>query len=130
MDADVYPLDDPAKADLIDGCIGELSPFHKTFGYYAHGIGPETAVLPRNWKDRLVRIESPNTAGTIGWCLSPLDLAVSKLLAGREKDTAFVRAMLEARLIAERDFTAAIQELTPDQAALMRGRLAACLNEP
>ncbi|MBM3890127.1 MAG: hypothetical protein FJ388_13515 [Verrucomicrobia bacterium] len=47
IEADVYPLDAPEKADLIDGCIGELSPFHQTFGYYAHGVGPETAQLPK-----------------------------------------------------------------------------------
>ena len=33
----------PDMADLIDGCIGELSPFHQAFGYYAHGVGKETA---------------------------------------------------------------------------------------
>lgn len=41
QDVDVYPRDDPGKADLIDGSIGELSPFHEQFGYYAHGVGPE-----------------------------------------------------------------------------------------
>ncbi len=51
MEVDCYPLEDPAKADLIDGSIGELSPFHETYGYYAHGIGPETAALPAGWKD-------------------------------------------------------------------------------
>lgn len=69
MEVDCYPLDDPAKADLIDGSIGELSPFHETFGYYAHGIGPETATLPMGWKARVVRLESENTGGTIGLCL-------------------------------------------------------------
>ncbi len=42
----VASLGGAAKADLIDGSIGELSPFHETFGYYAHGLGPETAALP------------------------------------------------------------------------------------
>jgi hypothetical protein len=46
QEVDLYPLDNPDKADLIDGSIGELSPFHETFGYYAHGVGPDTAVLP------------------------------------------------------------------------------------
>jgi hypothetical protein len=46
VEVDCYPLNDPAKADLIDGSIGELSPFHETFGYYAHGVGPETAAEP------------------------------------------------------------------------------------
>jgi hypothetical protein len=52
VEADVWPADDPVKADLIDGCIGEMSPFHDTFGYYTHGIGPETAKLPKFWKKR------------------------------------------------------------------------------
>lgn len=42
-EANTYPLDAPEKAALIDGSIGEKSPFHETFGYYAHGVGPETA---------------------------------------------------------------------------------------
>jgi len=29
MEADLYPLDDPRKADIIDGAIGEESPFHE-----------------------------------------------------------------------------------------------------
>jgi hypothetical protein len=56
MEADVYPLHGPEKADLIDGSIGELSPFHEAFGYYAHGVGPDTAVLPSAWKARLVKV--------------------------------------------------------------------------
>jgi hypothetical protein len=46
MEADYFPVDHPERADLIDGSIGELSPFHGTFGYYAHGVGPETALRP------------------------------------------------------------------------------------
>jgi hypothetical protein len=46
IEADIYSLRDPADAELIDGSIGEASPFHQTFGYYAHGVGVETAVLP------------------------------------------------------------------------------------
>jgi len=29
MEAALYPLDDPRKADIIDGAIGEESPFHE-----------------------------------------------------------------------------------------------------
>lgn len=43
---DIYPLNAPEKSDLIDGSIGELSLFHETYGYYAHGVAPETAILP------------------------------------------------------------------------------------
>jgi hypothetical protein len=32
MEVDCYPNVNPGRADLIDGSIGELSPFHETFG--------------------------------------------------------------------------------------------------
>jgi hypothetical protein len=47
MEVDIYPLHDPAAADLIDGALGDGSMFHAFFGYYAHGVGPETAKAPR-----------------------------------------------------------------------------------
>jgi hypothetical protein len=37
-DADVYPRNHPELADDIDFAIGELSIFHETYGYYAHGV--------------------------------------------------------------------------------------------
>lgn len=42
----------------------------------------------------LSRIQNSNTDLKIGYCLEPHDLAVSKLVAGREKDLAFVEEML------------------------------------
>lgn len=100
MEADVYPLSQPAKADLIDGSIGEMSMFDETYGYYAQGVGPETAILPVGWEARLVKIQNENTDLKVGLCLEPHDLAVSKLAAGREKDWPFVSTMLAHKMIA------------------------------
>lgn len=92
-EADLYPLNHPELADLIDGRIGEGSRFHEEFGYYAQGVGERTAVLPRGWRDRLVRIANPNTRGVAGLCLEVNDLAISKYVAGREKDLEFTREL-------------------------------------
>ena len=62
-EADIYPREHPELSDLIDGTIGELSPFHDTFGYYAQGVDERTAVLPHGWQDRLVPVCGPNTGG-------------------------------------------------------------------
>jgi hypothetical protein len=43
IEADIFSERSPADADLIDGSIGEGSPFHQTFGYYAHGVAEDTA---------------------------------------------------------------------------------------
>ena len=97
-EADVFPKNHPELADLIDGSIGEGSSFHELYGYYAQGVGEDTAVLPRGWRDRLIRISNPNTVDITGLCLEIHDLAISKYVAGREKDLEFTRALAKHRL--------------------------------
>jgi hypothetical protein len=126
-DFDLYPLDDPEKAELIDGTIGEMSPFHHEFGYYAHGVGPETAVLPGKWRDRVVIVRTPNTHGFTGHCLHPADLAVSKLLAGREKDIRFVSALLRHGLVSESEIIEILPELSEKDKNIARKKLESCL---
>lgn len=99
IEADVFPRADPAKSILIDGAIGELSAFHQTFGYYAHGVDETTATLPPGWEQRLVPLRNENTGGATGWCLEVHDLAASKLVAGREKDLNFVQVMLREKML-------------------------------
>jgi Nucleotidyltransferase of unknown function (DUF6036) len=93
MEADLYPRSDPELADKVDGAIGEGSRFHEQYGYYAQGVAPDTATLPRGWQRRLVRIENSNTGGYAGLCLEVHDLALSKYVAGREKDREFTREL-------------------------------------
>lgn len=119
-EADVYPKNLPERADLIDGAIGELSPFHDTFGYYAQGVGPETAVLPRGWDERLVRVETPATRGAIGWCLEPHDLCIAKLVAGRDKDLRFVAATVEHDLVSVERLRYRLSETSMDDQRRMR----------
>ena len=89
-EADLYPLHHPERAALIDGSIGELSPFHDTYGYYAQGVSETTASLPEGWKDRLIVVQNQNTRGARGLCLEIHDLLAAKAIAGREKDIDFI----------------------------------------
>lgn len=126
MEADVFPLEKPGDAILIDGAIGEKSIFHETFGYYAHGVGPETAVLPAGWRERLVPVCNENTRGNTGWCLDPGDLAVSKLVAGREKDLDWLQCLLDYRLVPAEVIRQRLSETvlaTPNQRELALARL-------
>lgn len=84
---------------MIEGTLGELSIFHGTFGYYADGVSPDTATLPPGWEDRLIPLHNEDTGGATGWCLDPHDLTFSKLAARREKDLAYVEALLRHRRI-------------------------------
>jgi len=54
MEADIYPRARPELAELISGCLGEYSPFHSTFAYYAEGVAPDTAKLPMGRPPRTI----------------------------------------------------------------------------
>ena len=101
-EADVFPRNHPDRADLIDVQIGEGSQFHQEFGYYAQGVDERTALLPRGWRERLVPISNPNTDGIRGLCLEVHDLAISKYIAGREKDLEFTRELARHGLVQKR----------------------------
>ena len=123
IEADLFPRDAPEAANLIDGSIGELSMFHESFGYYAHGVGPETATLADGWENRLVAHHNANTRGITGWCLAPIDIAFSKLAAGRDKDIRFIRTMLRYEMLEIPALTALISEQPEELAKLLADRL-------
>lgn len=127
LDADVFPRYAPDKSDLIDGAIGELSMFHETYGYYAHGIDDTTATLPSGWADRLVRVSNENTAGAVGWCLDVHDLALSKLVAGRDKDLEYVQVLMREKMVAPSVLHERLETLplSPDRLAEVHTRLLA-----
>lgn len=124
---DLFAPGDEHASDLIDGSIGERSPFHETFGYYAHGVGAETATLPARWRDRAVVIRTEDTAGVSGICPHPSDLAVSKLAAWREKDREFIAALLRHRITTPLEIEERLSELDEATASQIRPRLRSVL---
>ncbi len=115
-EADVYPKHHPDRADLIDGAIGEGSEFHETFGYYAQGVGPTTAVLPAGWESRLVPAYGPGTRGATGWCLEIHDLVLSKLVAGREKDIRYARDVARHGMVRKDELVERLATMTLESA--------------
>lgn len=93
---DLYPAMAPELADLIDGAIGALSQFDETFGYYADGVGPDTATLPPDWMSRAGLYYIGELTAV---CPEVHDLAVSKCAAGRDKDAEYVRVLLQKKMI-------------------------------
>lgn len=95
-EVDLYPALHPERADLIDGAIGAMSSFDETFGYYADGVGPETAVMPADWMSRARLFYFGEITAV---CPDIHDLAVSKCAAARDKDADYVRVLLEHGMI-------------------------------
>ena len=98
LEADVLPLDDSSgtKADLIEGSLGEFSPFDEQFGVHVDGVSEDTSILPTGWRRRLIAFSNANTNGVTGLCLERHDLCVAKLVANREKDREFVASLPRA----------------------------------
>jgi hypothetical protein len=98
-EADIAPKNHPERADEVDAVLGELSMFHKTHGFYVHGLAIEAATLPSGWEKRAKIVQNENTRGNKGICVEAHDLAASKLAAFREKDREFVGVLLIEGLV-------------------------------
>ena len=120
-EADIFPKNNPGKAEIIDGAIGEESLFDKTFGYYAQGVDENTAILPKGWRGRLTRVST--SSEVVGYCLDPLDLVASKLAAGRPKDHDYASVFLN-HAMATVDEIAERVLLLPDDGRLRQSETA------
>ena len=121
LEVDMYPLDAPEDADAVDGALGDGSQFHAAFGYYAHGVGPETAKAPQGWQDRLVRRDIPrrvsSTRTAVAWCLEAHDLVLSKCARGEQRDWDYARDALHEGLVEPSTLLSRIRDLPVEPAA-------------
>ena len=93
--------------------------------------------MPQGWEQRLVPFHNANTRGVTALCLAPLDLASSKLVAGRDKDKEFVTEMLRHQLIGEQSHMGRIalfdeaeqRRIALENLELVRARLAVLVKE-
>ncbi len=105
--------------------IGQDSPFHQSFGYYADPVDDTSAVLPKGWKGRLVNLPPGDTEGVRGLCLDPHDLAIAKYAAGREKDIAFNREMVVRGIVIQEQLLDLLETTAIDDK--VRDRVRACI---
>jgi len=119
-EADIMAISDDTKAkitksDIIEGVLGELSPYHETFGYYADGVNEDTAKLPYDWQDRLNVICNENTRWVTAYCLDTHDIITAKLFANREKDINYIRSLIRAGLVDETTVHERLDKVNIDQ---------------
>ena len=101
IEVDLIAKDEQQRTEWLNA-IGVDSPFQEQFGYYADPVDESTDVLPRGWKGRLVNLPPGDTGKVRGLCLDPHDLAISKYVAGREKDIDFTRELARRGLLDKR----------------------------
>lgn len=133
LEVDLYPLNDPGRADLIDGALGDGSPFHETYGYYAQGVGPETAKAPAGWESRLIPVEVPAIQATrrsvTAWCLEVHDLVLAKLAAGRPHDITYAIEALRAGLVDPEQLRLGVELVPASHRNRVRKRLDGALRQ-
>jgi hypothetical protein len=75
IEADIYARGAPAKSDVIDGAIGELSMFHQTFGYFPHRLEGEqddrTGSTGFQLMERRLKSLRSNRSFTVGRLVRP-----------------------------------------------------------
>ena len=97
VDADFLldPLSE-SMAETLQVAVGRESAFMSETGYYADILRPEIVeTLPAGWESRLRPVPGYDNV----FALDPYDLAVVKLVVGRDKDLALLRALLRLGLL-------------------------------
>jgi hypothetical protein len=125
-------IDVSAEADLLAksradrtewlNTIGQDSPFHQEFGYYADPVEEGTATLPTGWKGRLVNLPPGDTDGVVGLCLDPHDLVIAKHVAAREKDRVFTRELARRGLVSKARLLSLLERTKVDASVRTRIR--------
>ena len=97
MDADF--LLEPVNEAIVESlqlAAGRDSAFMAQNGYYADILRPVIAeTLPAGWETRLVPVPGYDNV----FALDPYDLAMVKLVVGRQKDVDLLRALLKLGII-------------------------------
>ena len=98
-EVDVILKNKASLANWISDVVGDETPFEVERGYFIDHIRPKPGlpILADGWEQRLTRRNEINNC-TIDY-LSPEDLAIAKLGAGREKDFPFVAGMALKNII-------------------------------
>jgi hypothetical protein len=78
----------------LEEALGMESAYLRKTGVFAHPVGLGTISLPPGWEERLIPFGENEGLPNV-WALEIHDLMASKLMAGRDKDFEFLRALLE-----------------------------------
>ena len=136
VEADLFAPDasDPEEISFeLDTLLGRQSDFHDAYGYFIDGVSPETARLPKDWRNRAIEYQNPNTNGVVAIVPAPEDIAVAKLVRCDDRDLDFIVAgvrhgLFDLNLVNARAIDLEIGDLQQgsmaDKLAILRRRLA------
>ena len=118
LDADFVPEPiDEATWRILSENLGKNSEFFVRYGYYADFNGPRAlACFPADFRDRLIPLEGCANVFT----LDPNDMAVAKLIAGREKDIELLSILLAQGYLDEATIRTRLWQIEMDDKLVVR----------
>jgi hypothetical protein len=126
MELDVCPLPFTKSAAAIkDGNMGELARFHEIFRIYAPAVGPETATLPADFRDRL-RIPDRSCSCPL---LGAAGLSIFEAGCGKGKRLRVRRRTLHYKIIRPSELQRIIPEANVELRTKMEDRLKLVLSK-
>jgi hypothetical protein len=91
----IEPVND-SLAGMLQEAVGKEAIFMEHFGYYADILRPTLAeALPAGWESRLHPVAGYDNV----FALDAYDLALVKLMVGRQKDLDLLRALLKLGIL-------------------------------
>ena len=114
---DIYSPDSASDDDfsfLVES-IGKGSQFDKTFSYYADGVSSKTAKMPADWEARAERVENLGIPDVTVLVPDVNDIALSKMMAWREKDRDWLQAGVWSKILDPRKMRERIALLPPSE---------------
>ena len=91
--------DEELYHDLVDASLGAGSMFSRTFGYYGDGVSSRTACMPSDWRSRARQVAVPGVGDVEVLAPDINDIALSKMMAWREKDRDWLQAGVRALIL-------------------------------
>ena len=85
------------RPDITEN-LGIFSDYQQQTGFYADVLGLATVVLPSDWEKRLVELKNDD-GEILAFCVEIHDVAISKLIAGRQKDFEFLQIAFQAEYL-------------------------------
>jgi hypothetical protein len=98
-EVDVFGTSANWDSEALDALLGQASQFHRTHGFYVDAVSTVTAAMPPDWRDRARRISMDVYGRQVRvLIIHPLDLALAKYVAWREKDRLFTAGLAKLGL--------------------------------
>ena len=117
VECDFLLLKQMAKSrSEVTEILGIFSDYQQQTGFYADALGLATVVLPSGWEKRLVELKDENNT-IAAYCVEIHDVAVSKLMAGREKDFEFLQIAFQAEYLQIETFVERAQKIIRQSAS-------------